>query len=237
MAGMFPEFGTNAANTDNAELNVETTVGCPPLFFRNNCFPKFDPASANAVISEILNAINLVQPYDCSRLDNLATAIGQLVNLCGLPQEMTPELTDSLAGCFEGENGRITLSQLREALGTCGLPVATNPDTNDTFAMCVDGENVQVPVSSISGILAPAVPAWLSVGTLVLGRRVDSNGDFSIMTAPNSFTAVPMPALNAHALQIQQGPNVTFGTWRAQGCDLGHDTPGDSTVCLWLRIA
>lgn len=113
MTGMFPNAGVPAAQTANAEPNVEVVAACNALFHPNRCVPRFDPASANAVMSEILNAINLVIPYDCTRLDNLASAMQALVNLCGFTNK-SALATDFLAGCFAGQNGKATVRQVLE---------------------------------------------------------------------------------------------------------------------------
>lgn len=81
MAGLFPAVGTAPNNTQNAIVPA-VVDGCTPQFYPNNCNPRFDPVATNAIMSELLNAINSTQLYDCTRLDNLKNAIKNSV--CGL---------------------------------------------------------------------------------------------------------------------------------------------------------
>jgi hypothetical protein len=87
MSGIFPNSGVPASDALNT-VNVDT-VNCGPngeLFHSTSrCQPRFDPAAANAVMSEILNLVagNTGDPcvpnsglsYDCSRLDNMLRAV------------------------------------------------------------------------------------------------------------------------------------------------------------------
>lgn len=95
MSGMFPDSGVPA----NQALNTTDvpTTNCDPageLFHSTSrCQPRFDPASANAVMSEILNAIDCAGlVYDCSRLDNLCLAIQALT------AETITTITNTIAG-------------------------------------------------------------------------------------------------------------------------------------------
>jgi hypothetical protein len=76
MAGIMPDGGVGPSGAPNSISNANLVDGCDSLWHANRCIPRFDPASANAVISELLNAMSLSEiDYDCSTLDNLADAI------------------------------------------------------------------------------------------------------------------------------------------------------------------
>lgn len=76
MAGIMPAGGIGPANAANSLPNADLKNGCDSLWHANRCQPRFDPASQNAVISEILNAVNGAGlEYDCGALDNLAKAM------------------------------------------------------------------------------------------------------------------------------------------------------------------
>lgn len=76
MAGIMPDGGVAPNQASNTEAGALLKVGCTSLWHANRCQPRFDPASANAIISEILNAVNAGGfEYDCTKLDNLATAL------------------------------------------------------------------------------------------------------------------------------------------------------------------
>lgn len=160
MAGIFPNTGVTAPNTSNAELNPEMKAGCEDLYFPQNCNPRFNPLVMNAVISELVNAINTGQDYDCSKLNNLATVLNGIKNLCGLPTVAEPDANDSLAGCFDGESGRVSITALADLIqtliGPCALPIASTPDLNDTLTMCVDGVPSQVSVTDFQELFPDA---------------------------------------------------------------------------------
>src|SRR6188768_295121 len=77
MTAMFPGSGVPAEDAKNSLPNPFILGNCDPLWYSTSrCQPRFDPAAANSMLSEMLNAINCAGiPYDCSKLDNLCTAI------------------------------------------------------------------------------------------------------------------------------------------------------------------
>lgn len=76
MAGIMPAGGIPPASATNALNDAPLKAGCDSLWHANRCAPKFDPPSANAMISEVLNVIDLAGlEYDCTLLDNLAKAV------------------------------------------------------------------------------------------------------------------------------------------------------------------
>ena len=80
MAGIFTDAGVAAASARNAQANPSMVNGCLALYYSTGrCQSRFDPAQANAVMSEIVNLVNCGgTPYDCTRLDNLCTAVRDL---------------------------------------------------------------------------------------------------------------------------------------------------------------
>lgn len=80
MSGIFPDSGVTPSQALNSILNPDVAEGCLPLFYSSTrCNPRFDPAAANALMSEFLNVINGAgSEYDCSKLDNLLRAIKAL---------------------------------------------------------------------------------------------------------------------------------------------------------------
>lgn len=76
MSGIFPESGVGKSNAVNTATKPLLADDCTPRYYGNSCQPIFDPAAANAVISEILNLMKCAEiPYDCDNLDNLCKAI------------------------------------------------------------------------------------------------------------------------------------------------------------------
>lgn len=148
MAGLFPKDGVPPNETVNA-INPAVGAGCKVLFHAALCAPRFNPAAANAVISEITQAVNLIAPYDCERLDNLAQLIE--MDLCGIGEAPFTPAIAFLAGCFNGLSGKITLQSLinwiinnttpAPSYSICSLPFKNDVLDTDRFALCGwDGE-------------------------------------------------------------------------------------------------
>lgn len=80
MSGLFPLNGVTPANSaGNTIANPTLADGCSPLWYSNRCNGRFDPSATNALISEIINAVNcLGVAYDCNVNDNLCTALQTL---------------------------------------------------------------------------------------------------------------------------------------------------------------
>lgn len=75
MAGILPNNGVPPGNTQNGIEDPDLTAGCENIYYGPRCNPRMDPFAMNALISEVINALNAIgQAYNCERLDNLATA-------------------------------------------------------------------------------------------------------------------------------------------------------------------
>lgn len=83
MSGMFPASGVPATDAHNTILDP-ATVNCDELWYSTTrCQPRFDPAAANATLSELINLINCAGlEYDCSKLTNLCDAVKALSGRC-----------------------------------------------------------------------------------------------------------------------------------------------------------
>lgn len=197
MAGIFPAAGTAAANTANAASPVNVEPGCDPLYHRVGCVPVFDPAAANAVISEIVNAVNTLQPYDCTRLDNLANVLATISDLCKLPTlaevgVAEPDLDDTLAGCFDGHTARVNISALASLINAqksiCGLQNVGALGDNDFVAVCAnpgDGyRDAKIPFSLLKQLLGGGGASALIPGAQIYNAYATNGGhNFSLATA------------------------------------------------------
>lgn len=121
MAGIFFEGGTSCSLTVNAQCNPNVTAECEPLYYPPRCNVGVNPLQMNAMISELVNAINVVNvgtalsPYDCTRLDNLARVIANIRNICNQPAvSAVLDESDRVAGCFDSKSGTVTLGELLE---------------------------------------------------------------------------------------------------------------------------
>lgn len=188
MAGIFPDSGTVAANTRNGTSPVNLVDGCEALYYRSNCVPVFDPFSTNAIISEIVNAINLVGKYDCSRLDNLKNALQALTSLCGLNVVGKDAVIDgdAIAGCFSGASGLITINDLldiiRAEVSACDLQIVQTITKDDYVICCVGGQNVKVPFSAFKGS-TPAPTDQYKDGRYIYSRASysgNNSGSFDV---------------------------------------------------------
>jgi hypothetical protein len=86
MTAMFPGSGVPWSDAKNS-LQDPATVYCDELWYSTNrCTPRFDPAAANAVLSELINVVNRGEvTYDCRYLDQVQLAIRYIVQR-GLPR-------------------------------------------------------------------------------------------------------------------------------------------------------
>lgn len=81
MSGILPNNGVPPQNTQNGIADPDLAGGCDNLYYGPRCNPRLDPFAMNALISEIINALNALGiAYDCNRLDNLAGAFLQMDN-------------------------------------------------------------------------------------------------------------------------------------------------------------
>lgn len=194
MAGIFPAAGTAAANTSNAASPVNTTPGCDPLYHRVGCVPVFDPSAANAVISEIVNAVNTLQPYDCTRLDNLANVLATISDLCKLPTLAevdvdAPDLDDTLAGCFDGKTAQVNISALAALINAqkslCGLQDIGAINNNDYLAVCANPGNGYQDRKINFGALKQLLGGG-SASALVRGNEIFFSGAHTIANIPTA---------------------------------------------------
>lgn len=86
MAGVFPTSGVEAGQTLRSlpDGTYPLAAGCDPLWHSTQrCVPRFDPAAANAVMSEIINAATCEaaggQEYDCNSLDNICRMLTHVI--------------------------------------------------------------------------------------------------------------------------------------------------------------
>lgn len=106
MTAMFPGTGVPAAQAANSIADVPTLANCNELWYSTfECLNRFDPAAANAMLSEILNVISKAEMlYSCAKIDNLQVAIEYLMQrglmnneaLAGGPTAYTATLTPKL---------------------------------------------------------------------------------------------------------------------------------------------
>jgi len=149
MAGIFPSGGTDPANTLLAQIGSKLVSGCKALFYRVNCNPRFDPAATNALISEIVNAVNAANiNYDCSKLNNLA---GALLAMKTPVENMDnydlkyPDNDDVLRGKFDGVEGKTSVQRLLR-YAPSAMPAVADMGDNDVVIIGttqeVNGESI-----------------------------------------------------------------------------------------------
>lgn len=138
MSGIFPTSGVPANQAANS-VNTATT-NCTELFHSTSrCNPRFDPASANAVISELLNTVaGLGMTYDCNRLDNLLTSIK---HICHVATAQDPEADDKILFCKDGVLSSATFGDFfaLACYGLSSLPNDSCEVVKVAFATDTDG--------------------------------------------------------------------------------------------------
>lgn len=192
MAGIFPQGGVSAPNTINGDPNLDTVPGCPPLFHPARCIPRFDAASANAVISELVNAINgMGRDYDCNRLDNLQLALAEVRKVCTYQKTniTLPNLAnDFVLGCWGENSGLIPVQQILDQVKIptiCSLP-AKAPDLNDFLAGCFDDADGIATVQSIVDLVLAQIvtPPSSLPGLYRIGGMISTDEDSNRQSAP-----------------------------------------------------
>lgn len=85
MSGVFPSSGVPASQTTGADGTIAAAnlANCPDgaLFYSTaRCEPRFDPAAANALLSEVVNLVRCAAlQYDCAKYTNLCDAVNALI--------------------------------------------------------------------------------------------------------------------------------------------------------------
>lgn len=80
MSGLFPSNGVVAGQTSNGILDPDLVTGATALWYKQTCNTRIDPTAQNALISEVVNAVNdLGYEYDPSKVDNLGSALGAVL--------------------------------------------------------------------------------------------------------------------------------------------------------------
>lgn len=81
MAGIFPTTGVPNSDAYGSIPDPIIAPGCDPLWYSTSrCQPRFDPAAANGMMTEILNLVNCSgEAYDCFSNENLCSAVKDLI--------------------------------------------------------------------------------------------------------------------------------------------------------------
>lgn len=180
MAGLFPSAGVTPDKATNSS-NPTVTNDCELLFHKSRCRPRFDPAAANAIISELTNAINVIKDYDCTKLTNFKEVLEYIKNLCNQPTRAFNIDNAYLAGCFSGVSGlvdaQVILDYIRSQLpggggsdyAICNLGIYNTPAPGDSIGICRGTEDARITLNVIAGWLGidPDIStSAYSVGTI-----------------------------------------------------------------------
>lgn len=171
MSGIFPDESSGGALPEDAtnSYDPENPATCEPRFFGRNCETFLRPDQLNALISEILCAVDtLGLPYNCSLVCNLGTALQLSFDA------VYARINDAIQGLDVKQSVRaattanITLSGLQNI---DGVNVAT-------------GDRVLVKnqtTGSQNGIYVVAVGAW--------ARAPDANADQDVTSGMYTFVS------------------------------------------------
>lgn len=174
MAGIFPNSGV-PANQAAGSVDVPTT-GCTELFHdTGRCTPRFDPLSANSMISEVLNVVESAGlPYNCAKLTNLSDAIDAFIGAvspCTAPAATAPEIA-ALTG---NEPVIVCIGGVAKAVQIDDLPLVS---AADLAAMSPCGATAITPAELLALDAAPATGKVAvcipdGAGTKIVGVGVD----------------------------------------------------------------
>jgi hypothetical protein len=211
MAGLFPSGGTTPANTRNAVLSPNVLAGCDPLFYRADCNPRFDPVATNAIISELINAVNGADiAYDCSKLDNLQRAIIKLTALCSLPGKV-PDTDDFIAGCFDGASGIASMkSILSLAPGIFDLAGISDDDTIGFNENAV-GSARKITFGDLKANILGSVPTPTTPQSLGAFRPVSFLGTFVGTGGASGNLSMAGYTAGVCQAMVPNNGNVRFG--------------------------
>lgn len=186
MAGIFPDSGVAPANTANA-VDGDVEANCAELFYSVTlCQPRFNPAAMNAIISELINIVNAGgSAYDCSRLDNVARAIGAVPPPTAQAGDVIP-------------NGAFYLSSTGELLynGTGAAITVVDPSTAGLTAQGmreVPGNPIATPVAT-GDVVQPGEFVCSDDGGLFVnktGAAVTATGTTGNAIAGDGLTEIP----------------------------------------------
>lgn len=142
--GWFPKGGVTCTEAINAQCGIVTSdpTNCKPLFFRGSCNEFIDASVINALVSELINVINLVpapsqEPYDCTRLDNVARNLKLFVggsNPAGMVSAFYRDTPPKGWLICDGKSyDQATYPILAEAMGVAPGETITLPDLRGEF--------------------------------------------------------------------------------------------------------
>lgn len=140
MSGIFPNSGSGPSESANSLPTPGVVDGCSPLWNSTaRCQPRFDPASANAVISELVNLMNCNgMDYDCNALDNLCQALA-MHSLYGNYDTGLSTLHTVIAASTVYINQTLTIANS----SVFSIPVLVMLNVRSIFAL-TDGEGATV---------------------------------------------------------------------------------------------
>lgn len=223
MTAMFPDSGVPPQDAKNS-IPDPNTVNCDELWYSTSrCQPRFDPAAANAMLSELINAINCAGiPYDCSKLDNLCTAIQYLIQ--GGDSWCAP-----LAGGPYNYTGALTPPLLAYPADCC-LAVKVIPNVSNSGAVQLnldnlgwravvrnDGAPLQAKdwIAGMPTLLVYCGGRWINIGMVpsqIPTGPLDHQIDLWVNNAYGSDANDGLSDTPAHALAtFQRAINIAFG--------------------------
>lgn len=203
MTAMFPDSGVPAADARNA-TDPSTNCASELWYSTSRCQPRFDPAAANAMISELTTLVNWGEVmYDCTRLDNAQLAVRRIVQR-GIPKysDMTTTVANSYAAPLDPPATRYNN----------GLSLSVTPNTTNTGAVTVN----------VSGL--GAVYVLRNDGTHVEAGDIQAFRPIIITYFNGYFFLNGLVASQAKSPQFMTGDVDFWVRWD------GNDATGDGTA-------
>jgi len=241
MTGIFPSSGVASAQTINGVASPSVIAGCDPRWYGIKCNVRIDVASMNAIISEILNAVNCAgSTYDCSRLDNLCKSIPLNVreNLCPTLTLTAAAETATILYC--ASDGKVKKGPIPAVPNICGAPNIGTITTQKivlcnngglelgdlpsaaSFDPCTDADDVgTLPANAsvlacIGGVLSRGLISGGSGGKIVAWKGTEYTQSAGTVPVLHNFGTVPGYGINVVMVNWDAGKSY-MGVWVGDG--------------------
>lgn len=232
MSGIQPSGGVGPNATQNTIANPVLAAGCDNLWYAARCNPRLDPFAMNAMIAEIINAVNgcgcasggtfTGLAYDCNRLDNLCRAIRNHITEylfdCCLPRNFpdvgdacTIEqlvLTTDASGCRKIARYTDAAATLAFVTTASAWPLGTNlqfpvdPTNRASYYNRVSIIDDQDANTINEAMLAQAILFEATFNVACDDTRIEFNGRHGVLLQPQAGTPAGSGARGAFVPRV-----------------------------------
>lgn len=227
MAGIFPSpTGVPAAQAENAYEPANAPIGGPPRFYGAECQTILYAWQLNALISEILAAVDrLGYAYNSTRVDNLGAALIDVIDAIRL--DVSQAQTDITALAGRMTDAETDIDAIQTQLGTIGTTLAAHAtaiNNINTYLTNLEAGQVKLdpPIGGFTNVEAFLNAALPLVGPMppltIKGNDTAGTGPALDLTPGEVAALLPLAALGVKGLLAALNNNArTFmdgqGNW------------------------